>query len=114
MRRQSKRDLEQHIADSSKSNPKELYSYVRNKKVLCSTVGPLATTDGNIVNEDTEMANILNDFFVSALPNEDLEDIQPFGARYSGDTYLNNIQITECGILQAVNNINVKKTPGPE
>ncbi len=62
--RQSKRNLEEHIANSSKSNPKELYSYVRNKKVLSSTIGPLATIDGNIVNEDTEMANILNDFFL--------------------------------------------------
>ncbi len=72
--RQSKRNLEEHIANSSKSNPNEFYSYKRNKKVLGSTTGPPATTDGNIVNEDTEMANILN-YFASVFTDEDLGDM---------------------------------------
>ncbi len=62
--RQRKSNLEEHIPKSSKSNLKEFHSYGRNKKVLGSTIGPLATTHGNIVNEDTEMANILNYFFL--------------------------------------------------
>ncbi len=82
--------------------------------MLGSTIGPLATTDGNIVNEDREMANILNDFFASVFTDEDLEDMKPFGARHNNDTYLNNIHITERDILEAVNNINVNKTPGPD
>ncbi len=60
---QSKRNLEEHIANSSRSISKEFYSYLRNKEVLGSTIGHLAITDGNIVHEDAEMANILNDFF---------------------------------------------------
>ncbi len=72
--RQSKRNLEEHIVNSSRSNPKEFYSYIRNKKVLGSNIGPLATTDGNIVNEGTEMANILSDFFASVFTDEDLGD----------------------------------------
>ncbi len=88
--RQSKGNLE-HIAHSSKSNLKEFYSYVRHEKVPGSTIGPLATTDDNIVNEDTEMANILNDFFASVFTDEDLGDIKPFSVRHNNDTYLNNI-----------------------
>ncbi len=65
--RQSKRNLEEHITNSSKSNSKEFYSYVRNKKVLGSTIGSLATTNVNIVNEDTEMASIFNDFLLQYL-----------------------------------------------
>ncbi len=88
---QSKRNLEELIANSSKSNPKEFYSYVRNKKVLGSTVGPLATKDGNIGNEDTEMANILNDFFLlQYLPMKTYE-IRSFAVRHNDDTYLNNL-----------------------
>ncbi len=82
--------------------------------MLGTTIGPLATTDGNIVNEDTEMANILNDFFVSVFTDEDLEDMKSFAAWHNDDTYLNNIHITERDILEAVNNINVNKTPGPD
>ncbi len=69
----------------------EFYSYVRNKKVLGSTIGPLATIDGNTVHEDTEIANILNFFFASVFTDEDLGDIKPFVARHNSDTYLNNI-----------------------
>ncbi len=35
-------------------------------------------------------------------------------ARHNDDTYLNNIHITERDILEAVNNINVNKTSGPD
>ncbi len=77
------------------------------------TIGPLATTDGNIVNEDTEMGNILNDFFESVFTDEGLGEMKPFAARHNDDTHLNNIHITERDILEAVNNINVNKTPGP-
>ncbi len=82
--------------------------------MLASTIGTLAKTDGNSVNEDTEMANILNDFFASVFTDEDLGDIKSFAARHNDDTYLNNIQITERDIPEAVNNINVNKTPGPD
>ncbi len=81
--------------------------------MLGSTIGPLAKTDGNIVNGDTEVANILNDFFASVFTDEDLGDIKPFAARNNDDMYLSNIHITERDILKAVNNINVNKTPGP-
>ncbi len=71
-------------------NPQRILFIRKKQKVLGSTIGPLATTDGNIVNEVTEMANILNDFFVSVFTGEDLEDIKPFVARHNDDTYLNN------------------------
>ncbi len=80
--------------------------------MLGFTIGPLAKADGSIVNEDTEMANILNDFFLSVFTDEDLGDIKPFAARHNDDTYLNSIHITERDVLEAINNINVNKTPG--
>ncbi len=45
--------------------------------MLGSTIGPPANTDGNIVNEDTEMANILNDFLASIFTDEELANIKP-------------------------------------
>ncbi len=53
--------------------------------MLGFTTGPLGTTDGNIVNEDTEIANILNDWFATAFADEDLGDIKPFAARLHDD-----------------------------
>ncbi len=85
----------------------------KKQKVLGTTVGPLATKDGNFVNEDTEMANILNYFFASVFTDEDLGDTKPLAERHN-DTYLNNIHITERDIFQAVNKINLNKTSGPD
>ncbi len=82
--------------------------------MLGSTTGPLVTKNDNIVNENTEMANILNDFFASVYTDEDLGDIKPFAARDNDGTYLNNMHITKRDILEAVNNINVNKAPGPD
>ncbi len=53
-------------------------------------------------------------FFASVFTYEDLGDMKPFTAKHNDDTYLNNIHITERDILEAVNNINVNKTPGPD
>ncbi len=82
--------------------------------MLGSIIGPLETRDGNIVKENTEMANILNYFFASVFTNEDLGDIKSFAARHNDDTYLNNIHITERDIVEAVAKININKTPGPD
>ncbi len=40
--------------------------------------------------------------------------MKPLVAMHNDDTYLNNIHITERDTLEAVNNINVNKTPGPD
>ncbi len=112
--RLSKRNIREHIANSNRSIPKEFQSYFRNKNVFGSTIASLVTTDGNIVNEDTEMAYILNELFALVFTDEDLGDIQPFAARYNNDTHLNNNHITERDIIQAVTKNNVNKTPGPD
>ncbi len=52
--------------------------------------------------------------FLSVFTDEDLGDIKPFAARHNVDMYLNSIHITERDILEAINNINVNKTPGPD
>ncbi len=82
--------------------------------MLGSAIGPLETTDGNIVNENTEMANILNDFLASVFTDEDPGYIKPFAARHNDDTHLNNIHITERGIVEVVTKINVNKNLGPD
>ncbi len=59
--------------------------------MLGSTIGPLASKDGNSVNKGGETACLLNEFFfISVFTDEDLEDIKPFAARHNDDTYLNN------------------------
>ncbi len=61
--KQSKKNLEVYIASKTKSNPKEFYSCVRQKKVITSNISPLRLDNGEHVSNEVDMAGILNDCF---------------------------------------------------
>jgi hypothetical protein len=63
--KQSKKNLELHVANQSKTNPKEFYSYIRKKKVITTTIGPLINENGDYTKDEVEMSNTLNTFCVS-------------------------------------------------
>ena len=74
MIRRSKTNLEIHIANQTKSNPKEFYTYVRNKKVITTNIGPLHLENGKETN--TEIAKVLNYYFASDFTVQDTYEIQ--------------------------------------
>ena len=47
-------------------------------------VSDLKDSDGNLVSEDTEKANVLNIFLASIFTTETLDHIQIFDTRYNG------------------------------
>ena len=112
--RNSKRNLEIYIANSSKSNPKEFYNYVRKKKVLSSNIGPLAMESGQHTENNSEMANILNDYFASVFTVEDSSTQPPSAAPQVEGNFIDSFTITESEILRTVSKIKVNKTPGPD
>ncbi|CAM5152844.1 unnamed protein product [Eretmochelys imbricata] len=61
--RKAKSNLELQLARDVKSNKKDFFRYVSNKKKVKE--GPLLNEGGNLVTEDVEKANILNAFFAS-------------------------------------------------
>lgn len=99
---------------SCKTNPKAFYSYVKNKRVLTSTIGPLITKDGKQIENDIDMANTLNDYFSSVFTTEDVQSGLPTPAPQSRDTTLPGFTITENELLSVMNSMNVNKTPGPD
>ena len=111
--KRSKKNLEEYIAESSKSNPKEFYKYVNDKKNLTCSIGPLAKECGNHTNDESEMATILNNFFVSVFTDEVSLSTQPSAVRRTMEN-LNDIAITESDVLHTVEKIKVNKTPGPD
>ena len=54
---------------------KEFYSYIRKKKVLTSTIGPLENANGEKITDETEMSKSLNTFFASVFTLEDQDNI---------------------------------------
>ena len=111
--KRSKKNLEEYIADASKSNPKEFYQYIKNKRTLNCSIGPLAKDCGNHTNDENEMATILNNFFVSVFTDEDCRSVQPPEVRRTAEN-LDSMEVTENDVLRTIEKIKVNKTPGPD
>ncbi|MBW6351215.1 reverse transcriptase family protein, partial [Pseudomonas aeruginosa] len=113
--KQSKKTLELHIANQSKTNPKEFYSYIRKKKVVTSTVGPLVDENGEYTKDEVQMSNSLNTFFASVFTTEDLSDIPtPSPIQIDNSDVLSNITVTEREVLNCLDKLKVNKMPGPD
>ena len=70
--KKSKWSTEVYIANQSKTNPKEFYNFIRQKRVVTSTVGPMMDANGDFTNDEEQISSILNTFFASVFTAEDL------------------------------------------
>ena len=111
--KRSKKKLEEYIAEASKSNPKEFYSYANKKKTLACGIGPLKDNAGNHTNDEKEMASILNNFFASVFTDEDCSTFQPSEHQMTLNQ-LNQIKISESDIVRVIDKLQMNKTPGPD
>ena len=77
----SKKEYENKLAIDSKNNPKSVYAYINSKTKAKDSIKALYSNEKtNFENNGTttdsyEMANILNDFFVSVFTKEDTNNI---------------------------------------
>ena len=110
--KRSKKNLEEYIAEASKSNPKEFYRYINNKKALACNIGPIAIDTGGHTNDENEMATILNRFFGSVFTEEDCLSGHPPENRTQNS--IDGIHVSESDVIQAIDKINVNKAPGPD
>lgn len=110
---QSKRSVELHIANQSKQNPKEFYRYIREKRVVTSTIGPLTDANGEFTRDEHQMSNILNTFFASVFTMEDTSTI-PIPPTVVNSNSLNNVNITEREVLNCIDKLKLNKSPGPD
>lgn len=62
--RATKIDHEKHMATESKRNPKKVFQNINSKMVRTEQVGPLKDEFGSLITNNTEMANVLNHFFL--------------------------------------------------
>ncbi len=103
-----------HIANKIKPNLKELYSYVRQKKVITSSIGPLRLNNGEHVGNDVDMAEILNEYFASVFTVEDINSIEEASSASGDIIQINNCEFTENNIIHILDYIKADKTPGPD
>ena len=110
----SKKLHELHIASNCKINPKEFFRYVREKKTLKSTIGPLLSAEGEIVTDERETADILNDYFASVFTVEEDrgEEATPYEMTVAAQLFL--VDITEEDVMRVIDKLKICKSPGPD
>ena len=73
--RNLKNDYERQLVHSTVSNPKVFWQYVNSKMKTRSVISELLCPDGSLVNSDSQMATLFNDYFSSVFTCEDTNTI---------------------------------------
>ena len=111
----SKRSTEMHVASQSKTNPKEFYSFIRQKRVNTSNIGPILNENEEFTNNEQEITTILNTFFASVFTAEDLNNIPEVPAtQFNHNKVLSHITVTEGDVSKCIDKLKVSKSPGPD
>ena len=109
----AKRKLEKSLAKGAKKNPKAFYSYLKKKASNKVSVGPLMDGD-NLVNDDTEMAELLNNFFCSVFTRENLDDMPEPEQLFSGEDMLSEANFGHEEVKKKLSNLKLTAAPGPD
>ena len=111
--RKAKKDFEKKLAKNSKANPRSFYKYVNSKKSNRENVGPLKCNNV-IIDDDKNMADVLNNFFGSVFVKEDLNNVpEPMKIN---DTVpnLESLDITAEKVKKKLENVKKFSAPGPD
>ena len=101
-----------YLIKKMKTNPKALYSYVKCKQKVRSSIPPLEKSDGSLTATNQEAANVLASFFEATFTNEDVSSLPEFSERL-GDYYLSDVYISEEVVFHKLCNLKPYKSPSP-
>ena len=110
--RKAKRTKEQHIAKDIKKNPKAFFKHVSTQTKPKENIANLLREDGSLTENDQEKCDTLNSFFSSVFTNEDINNIPNFNTQTNAK--IPNIEISEQDITDALQKLNMSKSPGPD
>jgi hypothetical protein len=110
--RSSKRTKEKSIADNAKTNPKEFYSYVNERRIARDSIGPLVDAGGVLRTSPEDMTSVLNNLFCSVFtvegPGYEQETV------FVGEVTLNNVVFTREEVVEQLEGLNIYKSLGPD
>ena len=111
--KKAKKEFEKRLAQNSKSNPKAFYSYLNSKKCNRVSIGPLKV-NGKKIEDDKEMAEVLNNFFGSVFTEEDLSEI-PTQEKLKPDLpSLDDFLFSENDVKNKLKKLKKQSAPGPD
>ncbi|KAI3378957.1 hypothetical protein SNEBB_001159, partial [Seison nebaliae] len=111
--RTAKRAEEERIAATCKTSPKEFFRYVKSRKPIKHSIGPLKDSNDTLTTSPQEVANVLNEYFTSVFTTASNEDIPEPQMVHRGDT-LDNIDTDVEEVKKRIGELNQYKSPGPD
>jgi ribonuclease P/MRP protein subunit RPP40 len=114
--RRAKRSFEERLAKNIKEDSKTFFAYVNSKKRSNNMIGPLKNSQGEVLKNNKETADLLNSYFASVFTREDCihipEPVEMFKGSQSES--LSSMTIEEQVVLEKLTKINVGKSHGPD
>ena len=107
----SKRVKKGIFCDGFKANPKKFWSHVKSKRCEATGVSPLKQNGITHINPKAK-ANILNNQFASVFTIDGTSDLPDLGP--SPYPSMEDITITNQGIVKLLKNLNPHKATGPD
>jgi hypothetical protein len=108
----AKKKFEKDMAFSEDRNRKKFSNYVKSKTKMRTAIGPLKTSEGDIISDKKEMANVLNGFFALVFPTKTMSNM-PVKQRET-DKELHTVVFTREAVLEKMVNLRPESAPGPD
>jgi len=105
---------ERRVAAACKRNPKEFFSHVNSRKPIRASIGPLTMEQGTLTTSNAEVAEELNNYFVSVFTEESEDAIPNPPIRYQGMHPLEDIQCTTAEIIAKIKSLKANKSAGSD
>jgi len=110
--RNGKRKMERELVSGPDKNSRKFSKYIQSKTKSRTKIGPLRTDDGMLVDNDRDMACVLNNFFKSVFTLEDTSNIPVIRAETDED--LSSVTINRQNILKKIHELRINAATGPD
>ena len=110
----AKRDYEESIALKISDDPKKFFSYVNSRKLNKKSDINLENERAEKISNNIEVAEILNNYFISVFTAEDQSNIPVVENCVNNENSLKYIDVTNSDIISAIKKLKPTKSPGPD
>ena len=112
--KKAKIKLEHKLAKNIKTDPKAYFKYIRGKVEAKDCIGPLKNENGEVVNDNSETAALLNNYFASVFTEEITSNVPEASQIFLGPNSdkLSTIEITEEMVKNKLIKLKPDKSPG--
>lgn len=110
--RESSASMEHKAVNAIKANSKYFYSYVKKNSKVSSKVGPLINQQGELTNNNKEMADILSQQYAKVFSKP--KDQPPIYIQPQSESTLNNISFNAKDFEDAIDELKSNSAAGPD